>query len=349
MEKKTGRDYIITALKRKHSDRLPTTVLIGPYCSRMCGYTVREILTDAKKSAEAHLAFYRRYQPDSVIVYNDIFIEAEALGCELDFPEDQVSHPKTVLLKDKSELAKLAVPDPQKDGRLPYYLELCDRVRSELRQTAPVGLGHSGPWNLAMHLRGTESLLMDTIEDPDFVHDLMKFTTEVVRTIGDTMIGAKFSPSIGEAYASCSLISPTIYRDFIKPYHAELNRYFLSKGASFSMHICGFIDPIMEDIIGTGMRFLSMDAPSSLRKMVELSAGRIVIEGNVPTTLFSSGTHEEMEAAIRACVDTAAAGSGYILASGCEIPLNSTEDRIEHFFRYGHQYAREFISRLEGR
>jgi uroporphyrinogen-III decarboxylase len=45
-------------------------------------------------------------------------------------------------------------------------------------------------------------------------------------------------------------------------------------------------------------------------------------------------------------VDTAAAGSGYILASGCEIPLNSTEDRIEHFFRYGHQYAKEFISRL---
>lgn len=346
MKNMTGRDYIVTALKRKFSDRLPTTVLIGPYCSRMTGHTVREILTDARKSAEAHLAFFRRFQPDSVIVYNDIYIEAEALGCELDFPEDQVSHPKSVRLKDKTELAKLAVPDPKRDGRLPYYLEVCDRIRSEVQQSAIIGLGHSGPWNLAMHLRGTESLLMDTLEDPEFVHDLMRFTTEVVRTVGEALLGAGFSPSIGEAYASCSLISPSIYRDFVKPYHAELNRYFQSKGAFLSLHICGFIDPLMEDIIDTGIRFLSMDAPSSLKRMVGLSEGKMVLMGNVQTTLFSSGTDEEMEAAIRACIETAAPGSGYILASGCEIPLNSTEDRIEHFFQYGHKYAQEFISKL---
>jgi hypothetical protein len=34
------------------------------------------------------------------------------------------------------------------------------------------------------------------------------------------------------------------------------------------------------------------------------------------------------------------------LASGCEIPLDSTEDRIEHFFNYGRQFSREFMSKL---
>ena len=66
----------------------------------------------------------------------------------------------------------------------------------------------------------------------------------------------------------------------------------------------------------------------------------------MPTTLFSSGTRAEMESAIRQCIDTAAEGSGYILASGCEIPLDSTEDRVAHFFEYGHQYGREFMIRL---
>ena len=71
--------------------------------------------------------------------------------------------------------------------------------------------------------------------------------------------------------------------------------------------------------------------------------------GNIPTTFFSKGTRQEMEKAIRDCIETAAAGSGYILASGCEIPLDSTEDRIDHFFNYGRQYGRQFMSTLKER
>jgi uroporphyrinogen decarboxylase len=307
---------------------------------------VREILTDAKKSAEAHLAFYNRFKPDSLIVYNDIYLELEALGCELEFPEDSISHPKGPLLTEKSQLARLKVPDPKKDGRLPYFIELCERVSAEVRKTGAMGLGHSGPWNLAMHMRGTEKLLVDDLMDPDFVHELMRFTTEVVKTMGDAFIEAGFGPSLGEATASCSLISPQIYHDFVKPYHKELHDYFLSKKVPMALHICGFIDPIMEDVLDTGINFISLDAPSSLKKLVDLSKGKVTIEGNVPTGLFADGSPEEMEQAVSTCLETAAGGSGYILASGCEIPYNSTEDRIEHYFKQGHRLGREFISRL---
>jgi uroporphyrinogen decarboxylase len=71
--------------------------------------------------------------------------------------------------------------------------------------------------------------------------------------------------------------------------------------------------------------------------------------GNVPTVLFSSGTREEMEHAIRDCIKKAAEGSGYILSSGCEIPLDSTQDRIEHYFSYARQYGQQFMSSLKGR
>ena len=53
-----------------------------------------------------------------------------------------------------------------------------------------------------------------------------------------------------------------------------------------------------------------------------------------------------MEAAIKTCLETAAEGSGYILSSGCEIPRNSTEDRVDHFLEYGRQQGREFMSKL---
>jgi len=343
MNQTTGKQYMMSALRRKPLDRVPTTVLIGPYCSHLTNYSVREILTDARKSAEAHLAFHDRFQPDSLIVYNDIYLEAEAVGCEMEFPEDRISHPKRAMLDDKTQLVRLKVPDPQNDGRIPYFIEVCQQVAAQVRETTAVGLGHSGPWNIAMHLRGAEALLMDTIEDPEFVHELMKFATEVVRTMGDALIDAGFSPSLGEAAASCSLISPFIYREFIKPYHKDLCSYFRSRKRFMSLHICGKIDPIMDDILETGIFLFSLDAGSSLQKLDQTAGNKLVIMGNVPTTHFSSGSREEMEASIRHCIETAAGDGGYILASGCEIPLNSTEDRIDHFFEYSRQYGREFL------
>jgi uroporphyrinogen decarboxylase len=218
-----------------------------------------------------------------------------------------------------------------------------------MRKSAALGLGHSGPWNIAMHLRGTEALLLYTFSDPAFVHDLMKFSTEVVRTMGDALIEAGFSPSLGEAAASCSLISPQIYREFIKPYHKELCSYFRSKKTFPALHICGEIDLIMQDVVDTGIKFLSLDAPSSLQRLIEAGNGKVTVMGNIPTTFFSKGTRLEMEKAIRDCIETAAEGSGYILASGCEIPINSTEDRIDHFFNYSRQYGRQFMSSLQER
>jgi uroporphyrinogen decarboxylase len=92
MTEPTGKHYMLSALRRKPADRVPTTVLIGPYCSRLTRYSIREILTDARKSAAAHLAFHDRFKPDSLVIYNDIYLEAEAVGCELEFPEDRIEH-----------------------------------------------------------------------------------------------------------------------------------------------------------------------------------------------------------------------------------------------------------------
>ena len=121
---------MLSAIKRSYIDRIPTTLLVGPYFARTTEYTVKEILTDARKSAEAHMAFFEKYQPDSMVVYNDIYLEADALGCEMEYPDDNISYPKKPLLTEKSQLAKLKIPDPKKDGRIPYFFELVERVSS---------------------------------------------------------------------------------------------------------------------------------------------------------------------------------------------------------------------------
>jgi uroporphyrinogen-III decarboxylase len=73
---------------------------------------------------------------------------------------------------------------------------------------------------------------------------------------------------------------------------------------------------------------------------------KTTLMGNVRTSLFSEGTRDEMEADIRRCIHEAAGRGRFILASGCEIPVNATEDRTDHYFDYARGYGRTFLSRL---
>jgi len=96
----------------------------------------------------------------------------------------------------------------------------------------------------------------------------------------------------------------------------------------------------MEDVLETGIGMISIDSPSSLKKLVELAEGKAVIMGNVPTLLFAEGTKQQMEAAVKECVDTAAKGSKYILCSGCDIPLNSNREIVDCFMEAANKYGR---------
>ena len=339
MSNYTGRDRLVAALKGQYADRVPATVMFGPYAAKLAGYTLLEFHTDAGKNVKSHVCACETFHPDNTGISGDVYLEAEALGAQVEFSEDATPHIKNHVLEDKANLAKLSIPDPRKAERLCWYLEICERLKSEIPDMSWGG-GTAGPWTLAANLRGLDSLIFDTVDDPNFVHELMRFNTELTKiwisAIRETGVGA----GMGEASASCNVISPKIYRTFVKPYHEEIISYFKERKLHISLHICGYIDPIMEDVVDTGISMISIDSPSSLSKLVSLSQGKVVLMGNVKTTLFSEGTREEMEAAVRECIDIAAKGSKYILCSGCDIPIDSRQENISYFMeaaeKYGH-------------
>ncbi len=131
-----------------------------------------------------------------------------------------------------------------------------------------------------------------------------------------------------------------MYREFVKPYHQEIVDYFREKKISHILHICGYIDPIMEDIASIGVDAVSIDDPSSLRKMVEVSEKRVVVIGNVATALSAEGSKEQIEAAVKDCIEAAVGGSYYILSPGCQLPANTRTENIQYFLEAAHKYGR---------
>jgi uroporphyrinogen decarboxylase len=328
----TGRDRVRACMKRTHADRIPVGVIWGPFRARVLGCPLKDYWQDWRKLVEGTVRCYELCPTDTVSLSWDIHMEAEAVGSHLEFPDDGVPGMKRYLLSQKAALGNLNLSQIQNSGRFPGYIEACRAVVNSLKDGVLSGTV-TGPWTIATGLRGTQELIFDTLDDPHFVEELMKFTTEATQILGNQVLGTGLSLTMGEAASSCSLISPAIYRRFIKPYHQEVVRFFREKKAGLSLHVCGYIDPIMEDLVELGIVALSLDNPSSLKRMVEVSKKKIVLIGNVATSLFASGTKEAIEAAVEDCVRVAAPGGAYIISSGCELPYNATMDRAQFFIQ----------------
>jgi uroporphyrinogen decarboxylase len=233
---------------------------------------------------------------------------------------------------DKGRLASLERPDPAASGRMPAYFDACKRVAAAVKDSA-VGGVLCGPWTLAVNLRGAENLIIDTATDPQFVHELLRFTVEISKTMGVAASAAGVGVSFSEAPASCSLISPKIFREFVLPYNQELATYLKERKIGLTLHVCGFIDPVMEMILATGAVAVSMDQPSSLEKMLALGRGKAVAVGNVSTGVFLRGSTEDLEKEIRRCLAAARGNYGYILATGCELSPRADLEKVKYFCR----------------
>jgi uroporphyrinogen decarboxylase len=341
----TGRQRIAAAFKKTFThqevalDRLPVYPITGQCNARLVGATIRDFLLDHRVFVKAQVASYERFKPDILLMQWDLLQEAEALGNELKFPEDSLCISTKTALEEKGLLSRLQLADPHRDGRMPQYLEAVKEAR-EIITDIPVSSIIAGPWTIAIGLRGANELIRDAMKDPDYVHELMAFCTLMAIRYGDALLSIKATPNYSEAPASCSLISPKMYRTFILPYHKQIVAHYKEKKVGIGLHICGYTDPILNDMIDTGVTNISIDAPADLAKAAEAAAGKAVLIGNVNTNLFFSGSEQDMREAIQACIRKAPKNSGYILASGCEVPGVAPYEKVDRFMALAKELGR---------
>jgi uroporphyrinogen decarboxylase len=307
--------------------------------AKFIGKSVKEYLTDPGVLTSAQVFAYDEFGQDVVAVDVDLQIEAEAMGSAVVFPDEQLCYVETPALKEKRNIDRLKIPNPALDGRLPYIFEGCRDIKKAITGS-PVGGVLVGPWSIAASLRGLQELIMDTFQDPEFVHSLLEITTETARVCGEAMLATGASLSYTDPASSCDVISPALYKKFIKPRHTSLFDYFKAKKAGVTIHVCGNSLPILQDLVETGASALSIDAKVPLAKAVEVVGNQTAIIGNVPTELFLQGTPEKMDEAVRLCVEDARGKCRYILSSGCEVPVGASMESIRWFMASARKYGK---------
>src|SRR3990172_54067 len=358
----TPRERVVAAYKGGFADRVPAYPIAGSFAGCLDGLSIEEYCTDPKKAAKAMLNYYERYEPDIMIAFNDLAKEAEAVGCHVKYSDYVVpSIDRHVLEGDKGRLARLGgpppprprrrprPPPPRRAARLRAFLEQCEALAAA-RLPSALGAVNVGPWTIAMLMRNPEQMCIDTIEDPPFVHELMRFATEYAKRVGDAVLQTKIGLSYSDPTASCSLVGPDTYREFIKPYHKELVDYFKAKKVNVTVHICGTTHQIHEDLVDVGFVAITIDLDQQadpalqvdqLDKLVGLANQRgVVAIGNVDVTIFERATKGEIEAEVRRCLDTVGRRSRYVLSTSCELPPRANPDCVKWFMDAARELGR---------
>lgn len=333
--KYTGKERVVTACKGEYADRVPININF-PGAHELAGFTFEECAFEPEKALQAQIKSHEMFPSDMVDVPGDPYLPTTAaILYEARFGSGAIPKPP---LEDKSALAQLEVRDPRQSKRYATYLEMCHKTKAVFKD-AWVSALLAAPWSIAATLRGVEALIYDTTDDPQFVHDLMRLASEFTKARGDAIIETGVALMLAETSASCSVISPRMYRDFVHLYLKDVIDHFRQKKALIDLHICGYTDPIVEYTTSLDVDIIDIDAPTSLKKIVDVSQKRIAIRGNVATELFVDGTKEQIEEAVKNCIEIAAPGSAYILSPGCQIPLNAPVEKIRYFWEAALEYG----------
>lgn len=190
-------------------------------------------------------------------------------------------------------------------------------------QDMPVAAGHLG-LGYQMHnmLRGNEKALVDVM-DPAymdvFMANLADFTCAYIEklliTAGGLIDVVRADDDLGTM--DRLIISPQMWRIYYKPAWKRAFDIVHKYGAKVWFHSCGYIMPLMEDLIEIGVDcwnpFPAYVKDNGHLKLKEFRKGRLVLDGGVSHMILVNGTPQEVADETRRVLDTFAPDGGLLI------------------------------------
>jgi uroporphyrinogen decarboxylase len=312
-------------------DRLPCVPIVGNTAARVLGVKVSEFRGNGRLIADAQVAAYRRFGYDVIRIFTDLYTQAEAMGAQIHYPEDETAYLAAPAIATADEIASLQPADPYKDGNLPHHLEAMERAFQVVGKEVPVTGALTGPFTTASFLIGTENLVRLILKNPAAVHQLCEVACQGALVYAAAILDTGCTPSLTDAMCSTTVISPRQFKEFGQPYLKRLVDFIHGRGRALTLHICGKTTPIWEAMADTGADCLSIDNAADLAAAKVKVGHRVRLMGNVPPSeIMLQGTPAQVREAVRACVRKAHNNpKGLIVASGCSLPVETPFANID--------------------
>jgi uroporphyrinogen decarboxylase len=223
---------------------------------------------------------------------------------------------------ESGDLADLSLPDPDAPERYAHFRPI---IESNRHRYILAKFSYS-LFERAWSLRGMENLLVDFTLSPAQVHDLMRaicdFNLSIIRNLAEFPIdGIYFGDDWGSQKAM--LMSPEMWRVFIKPYLKEMYQLAHQQGYDVFIHSCGKISPILDDLIEIGIDVFNPFQPEvmDVADLVQRYAGRLTFYGSLSIQkTLPFGNEEQVREEVRQRLCLARTFGGLIVSPSHDLP-----------------------------
>jgi MtaA/CmuA family methyltransferase len=342
-----GFELLYQAFNCKDTPRIPWVPFVGCHGGALIGVKAKEYLLTAEHMIEGANAAIAKYNPDGIPVAFDLQIEAEILGCDLIWSDENppavTSHP----LANGKSLSDLKIP-AKNEGRLPIVSKAAETLRQQHPDLGLYGL-ITGPFTLAMHLLGTE-LFMKMIEDAPYVRSLLVFCRDVCLAMSDYYIEAGCD-IIALVDPMTSQIGPEQFKQFISDPASDIFAHIRDKVKLSSFFVCGHAQQNIEVMGDCKPDNISIDENISLEYVRDICLARnISFGGNLQlTVVLLLGDEEDAKRNAMTCMQNGG-NRGFILAPGCDLPYATPPANLIAVAQLVHDpYQRQVMQTLEQR
>lgn len=319
-----SKELIFRTLRHEKTNELPWVPFAGVHAGKIVGYTAEEVLREEDKLVVSVVAAKKLYVPDGLPVVFDLQIEAEILGCDLVWAENNPPSVKSHPLEGEKKGIPCNCKIPTAEsGRLPVILSAMRRIKAEIGdEVALYGL-ICGPLTLASHLRGND-IFTDMMKDPDYVKELMNFCSEVCIQMSKLYIEAGMDV-IAVVDPLISQVSPSFIEQTLLDSTKAIFEYIRNRGVFSSFFVCGNATKQMEVMCKMTPDYISVDENVNLAKAKEITDRyNIAIGGNIPlTTTMLHGTQEDNLKGVVDLIDSIEDHHNLIISPGCDMPYDT--------------------------
>lgn len=316
----TEKQCYTKVLRGEPAPFVPAVPILMGWAAQSIGSNYGAFASDYRVLVEANLHCLEHYAIAQASVISDPYRETSGFGGSITYQEHAVPLCQPPLAASR-DLALLKQPDPLTSPRL------LDRLRAVEELQRQVGQSHSllgwieGPIAEAADLRGVTQLLLDLVEEPHFVEDLMDRCVEVGTAFAREQI-ALGADTIGIGDAIASQISPAMYRQFVLPRQQQLVEAIHAAGAWVRLHICGNTSHLLTDMAAVGAEIIDTDWQVDLTKARQTFGPQTVLTANIdPVAVVAAGTPQEISVSLQKLY--AEVGPPFLAGAGCEIPMGT--------------------------
>jgi len=263
--------------------------------------------------------------PDGIFFLMDLSIEAGALGFPVRYPIYEIPSVEFPLIKKPEDLEQFMAIDILKDGRISVFLNTMKLMSANYKVLC--GGYCIGPFTLSGLLMGTTQCILNMIDNPSFLHEVLNFSTRTIIHYASALVdnGADIVMILEP---TVSLLSPAQFEEFSAKYIRNIAKSLCTNTV---FHVCGNAKHLITKMLLTEVDGLSLDDNVDFTEIFEIVEKKgMFLMGNInPVNVLRNSSPEEVKKTTESFLNQTRNIKNLVLSTGCDVPYDAPIENIK--------------------